>query len=78
MTFRVLTIDPGKMSGLVLLKCSDDLSQIDIELCAEYDQSQTGRKIEEITRMTNVEIVMESFIITVATGKRETQDTLWS
>lgn len=70
-TFRVLAIDPGKMSGIVVLKCSDDLSQVDIELSVEYDEAYTGFKIEEVTSMANVEVVMEDFFINVETGKKK-------
>lgn len=71
MTFRVLGVDPGKMSGIVVLRCADDLSFVEIELSEEKGQYETSMRIKEYSGMGAVDVVMEDFIITMETVKKK-------
>ena len=66
----IVAIDPGKMTGLVVLKYNDMENVVDSYESFEYDQMEVCSFREELNTLDHPEVVFEKFFITPETGKK--------
>lgn len=68
----IIAIDPGKATGLVVLKYNDMENIVDSYESFEYDQIEVCSFLDSLDEMKDehIEIVFEKFFITPETGKK--------